>query len=157
MMHHHASILSFLDDLDGVKSENSARKSLWRRKRRSSPIKVSFWAKYVFHTKIYVFAPESCFLSAFLCYSTAPRIPPGLSMGTAVWDGSLHLVSFLQFFYCFSRLFWSLDAPWATILAHFGAWMSLCWSFWCHFLIWRCLGWSLWHHFDSWRILGRPF
>ena len=25
---------------------------------------------------------------------TAPRIPPGLSMGTAVWDGSLHFESF---------------------------------------------------------------
>ena len=50
-MHHHASVSSFFDALDGVKSEISARKSLWRRKRRSSPNNVSFWGKLFFAPK----------------------------------------------------------------------------------------------------------
>ena len=45
-MHHHASIVSFLDDLDGVKSEISARNFWDRRKRCSSPNKRSFWSFY---------------------------------------------------------------------------------------------------------------
>ena len=41
-------------------------------------------------------------------WRTAPRIPPGLSMGTAVWDGSLlHFIRisiFLTFFYSILKL-----------------------------------------------------
>ena len=59
MMHHHASVLSFFDDLDGVKNEISARNSWTRRKRCSPPNNVSFWRKVVFFTPKSLFSHQN--------------------------------------------------------------------------------------------------